>query len=122
MDPSQSENQLSPHFELIANALFTNARRVSEDDMNNGNGIVQASLASLTSLCQASCTCSDNSLQAMLTPILQQLQATIETPAQGNEKTIEVQSVLCGLVQVIMVRVGYNVDVPTAERIVALII
>lgn len=29
---------------------------------------------------------------------------------------------LCGLVQVIMVRIGHNVDVPTADRIVALII
>lgn len=29
---------------------------------------------------------------------------------------------LCGLIQVIMVRVGHNVDVPTAESIVALII
>ena len=51
MDSSQAENQLTPHFERIAEALFTNARRVAEDDAQAGHGIVQASLASLTSLC-----------------------------------------------------------------------
>ena len=58
----------------------------------------------------------------MLQTILMHLKATIETPTQGSHKNLEVQSVLCGLIQVIMVRVGHNVDVPTAENIVALII
>lgn len=35
---------------------------------------------------------------------------------------IEVQFVLCGLVQVIMVRVGQNIETPVAEQIVGLII
>ena len=35
---------------------------------------------------------------------------------------MEVQFVLCGLVQVIMVRVGHNVDTAKAEQIVALIV
>lgn len=35
---------------------------------------------------------------------------------------MDVQFVLCGLVQVIMVRVGANVDTATAENIVAMII
>lgn len=35
---------------------------------------------------------------------------------------MEVQFVLCGLVQVIMVRVGESVDNATAERIVGMII
>ena len=69
--PDQTENQLTPHFETIAEALFKNAARVAEDDANNG--LVQASYATLTSLCQASCTSSDNSLQQMLQVILQQL-------------------------------------------------
>ena len=34
--PDQQENQLTPHFELIAESLFKNAARVQEDDANNG--------------------------------------------------------------------------------------
>jgi len=118
--PDQQENQLTPHFELIAESLFKNAARVQEDDANNG--LVQASYATLTSLCQASCLRSDQSLQRMLDMILQQLQMTIEAPNQGNAKIMEVQFVLCGLVQVIMVRVGHNVETAVAERIVAMIV
>jgi len=69
--PEVQENQLTPHFERIAEALFVNAARVDEDDSNNS--IVQASYATLTSLCQASCGRSDTSLQMMLMTILQQL-------------------------------------------------
>lgn len=76
----------------------------------------------MTSLCQASCLRSDLSLQRMLDMILQQLQMTIESPNQGNAKIMEVQFVLCGLVQVIMVRVGHNVETAVAERIVAMIV
>lgn len=47
---------------------------------------------------------------------------TIENPNQGIAKIMDVQFVLCGLVQVIMVRVGANVDTATAENIVAMII
>ena len=69
--PEQQENQLTAHFEGLAEALFRNAARVEDDDANNG--LVQASYATLTSLCQASCLKSDASLQAMLMMILTQL-------------------------------------------------
>ena len=74
----QIENRLTPHFEQIAEALFKNAARVSEDDSTTG--IVQASYASLTSLCQASCVKSNGSLLQMLNMILEQLRMTIENP------------------------------------------
>ena len=35
---------------------------------------------------------------------------------------MDVQFVLCGLVQVIMVRVGHNIDTETGEKIVQMII
>lgn len=35
---------------------------------------------------------------------------------------MEVQFVLCGIVQVIMVRVGANVDTALAERVVGLLV
>ena len=47
--PEQQENQLTPHFEAIAEGLFRNAARVADDDASNG--LVQASYATLTSLC-----------------------------------------------------------------------
>ena len=75
---------MTPHFEAIADALFKNAARVHDDDSNNG--IVQASYATLTTLCQASCLRSDSSLQAMLMVILSQLQMTIDNPNQGSTK------------------------------------
>ena len=40
---------------------------------------------------------------------------TINAPNQGHAKIMDVQFVLCGLVQVIMVRVGEKVDTQTAE-------
>lgn len=108
------------HFETIAEALFRNASRVADD--NDNNGLVQASYSTLTTLCQTSCSKSDQSLQAMLNMILQQLQMSVDSPNQGIKKIQDVQFVLCGLVQVIMVRVGHNVDTAMAEQIVALII
>lgn len=42
----------------------------------------------------------------MLQMILGQLETTIKQPSMGNQRIIDVQSVLCGLVQVIMARVG----------------
>lgn len=58
----------------------------------------------------------------MLQVILQQLQMTINNPNQGHAKITDVQFVLCGLVQVIMVRVGEKVDTQTAEQIVGMLI
>ena len=47
---------------------------------------------------------------------------TVHNPAQGLGKAKDVQFVLCGLVQVIMVRVGASVDTLTGEQIVNMII
>ena len=57
----------------------------------------------------------------MLMMILQQFNMTVQNPGQGG-KAKDVQFVLCGLVQVIMVRVGASVDTPTGEQIVNMII
>ena len=46
---------------------------------------------------------------------------TVQNPGQGG-KAKDVQFVLCGLVQVIMVRVGASVDTLTGEQIVNMII
>ena len=46
--PETQMNQLTSHFEKLAEALFKNASRLSED---LSTGLVQASYASLTSLC-----------------------------------------------------------------------
>lgn len=70
--PDQLENQLTAHFETIAEALFNNASRVNDADEST-SGVVQASYASLTSLCQASCAKSDPSLKMMLSMIVKQL-------------------------------------------------
>ena len=62
LSDDQQENQLTPHFEKIAQGLFTNSTRVAEDETGS-IGIVQASYAALTTLCQHSCSSSDQSLQ-----------------------------------------------------------
>ena len=69
-----------------------------EDNDSAGQGIVEASMASLTSLCQASCADSDPALQQMLAVIVDRYKKTIENREQGGEKNSQVQSVLCGLI------------------------
>ena len=48
ISPEEEQNQLTNHFEQVAEALFKNATRSTEDHQS---GIVEASYASLTSLC-----------------------------------------------------------------------
>ena len=51
----------------------------------------------------------------MLDMILKQLEGTVNDRSLNHAQINEVQVPLCGLVQVIMIRVGSNIEVPKAE-------
>ena len=48
-DENQAQNQLTPHFEEIANALVMNSQRVADDDVTNN--LIVSSYTGLTTLC-----------------------------------------------------------------------
>lgn len=61
-------------------------------------------------------------LYSMLIPILQLIEQTLDPTKYGEKKTKEFQDYLSGLLQIILVKVGYKVDDATANNIVKLLI
>lgn len=114
---NQQSNGLTPHFEQIASCLFENANRSDAADYPNVF-LLAASYGALAALCQNSCEQSLPLIQQMLMPILNQLEQTL----QFTDHSQKLQDLLCGLVQVIMMKVGDNIDDETGNKIVQLII
>ena len=94
-----------------------NAQRA--DASESTSAVIEASYDALITLVQGSCNDSNPSLQKMLTGILFSLEQTIVNASVNNEI---VQTYLCGLVQVIMSRIGDLVDTETGVKIQKLII
>jgi hypothetical protein len=68
LDQYQQSNALTPHFESIASALFTNSKRTDTDGTNVN--LVQNSLTALTQVTQFACSNSNESIGKMLNAIL----------------------------------------------------
>lgn len=58
----------------------------------------------------------------MLLPICNMLEQTISSPVGDSERIKNQQDSLCGLIQVMMAKVGSQVDNTTGEKLVQLII
>ena len=87
-------NVLTPHFQDIANALVINSGRFDDDD--GTNHLISVTYSSLITLCQYCGLDSYQSLDLLLTHVLQKLE---ETVSQSVGQTVEtLQSSLCGLV------------------------
>ena len=74
----QNQNQLTPHFESLSQALIENAGRPEDD--NTSFNLVVASFSGLIALAQYSCTASGASLLQMLLPICNMLEQTVSNP------------------------------------------
>lgn len=58
----------------------------------------------------------------MLLPVCNMLEQTISNPVGDGKRIKDQQDMLCGLIQVIMAKVGDQVDNTTGEKIVQLLI
>lgn len=84
----------------------------------------QASYITITSLIQNSCPDSDGITYELLIPTLQHLETSIKVsdPTMDSATLATMQDLLCGLLQVIMVKVGNRVDQGLSKQIIELLI
>lgn len=120
MSQDQQMNALTPYYKQIVESLFLNAKR--EDGIEQGINLAQSSYIALTSVVQNSCVQSVNESFQLLIVVLQELEKTLTPNAMGHERAVQLQDLLCGLVQVILIRVDEKVDEETAKKIIILII
>lgn len=120
IDQATPANQLTPHFTAIAQALIENSERT--DCEGTQFNLVLASYQGLISLTQHCCLNSHPALFQMLLPICNMLEQTISNPVGDSKRVKDQQDMLCGMIQVIMAKVGSEVDDITGEKIVKLLI
>ena len=101
-------------------ALMQNTLR--EDYAGTGVDLAQASYVAMTTLVQNSCSDSNDVIYQLMIPTLQTLEQTLDTAAMGLEKANHMQDLLCGLLQVILIKVGPMVEKPLAANIIQVII
>lgn len=116
----QRSNALTPYFKDTISSLMQNSQR--EDYAGTGVDLVQASYVAMTSLVQNSCSDSNDVIYELMIPILQTLEQTLNLNVMSLEKANHMQDALCGLIQVILIKVGTMVEKPLAANIVQVII
>lgn len=99
-----TSNQLTPHFTTLANALIENSQRTDCDGTQFN--LILASYQGLISISQHCCSESHSSLFQMLLPICNMLEQTISAPVGDSKRVKDQQDMLCGMIQVIMAKVG----------------
>lgn len=100
--------------------LILNAER--EDYQGTGVDLTQASYVTMTTMIQNSCSNSVPIINMMLIPILQKIEATLDSSKVSQEKAQHLQDCFCGLLQVILIKVGHQVDPQLASNIITMII
>ena len=83
---------------------------------------MQASYVALTSLVQNSCVNTNEITYQLMIEVLKDLEQTLNLQIMTLEKANQVQDLLCGLVQVILIRVGPMIQEPLAANIIQVII
>ena len=84
MTSEQSQNALTPFLSVAMNILIENTSR--EDFTGSGIDLTQASYVSMTTLVQASCSSSNDVIYALMIPILQKLEQTLNLQQMSQEK------------------------------------
>lgn len=93
-----------------------------EDTIGAQINLVNASYSALIALTQNSCSASNEHIAIMLMPVLGMLEQTVTAPHANSERNKDVQDMLAGLLQVILVRVGHTVTKEVGDNIVKLLI
>ena len=120
MSPTQPQNALTQYYQEIIQFLLTNSKR--EDSVGLGIDLMQASYVALTSLVQNSCVNTNEITYQLMIEVLKDLEQTLNLQIMTLEKANQVQDLLCGLVQVILIRVGPMIQEPLAANIIQVII
>jgi len=82
---------------------------------------VLASFTALQSLTEYCCSSSYDVVFEKLLPILQQIEQTMDPNKYSDQKAKDFQDYLAGLLQIVLVKVGYKVDDQMGENIVKLL-
>lgn len=120
-NPNEQENALSPYFSECLKVLYENTTR--DDFVGTGIDLMQASFVTITTMVQNSTTGSIPTIYQLMVPILQKLEQTVNSEmAAGQEKASTMQDLLCGCLQVILIKVGHLVEPALASNIILVII
>jgi hypothetical protein len=84
---------------------------------------MQASFVTITTMVQNSTTNSIPTIYELMIPVLQKLEQTVNADqAAGLDKASTLQDLLCGCLQVILIKVGHLVEPALASNIILVII
>lgn len=89
---------------------------------SSGVDLQQASYMTMTTLIQHSCSDSYDVVYQILIPTLQELEQTVASPKYTGDRLRRFQDLLCGLLQVQLVKIGDKVDAATGNNIISLVI
>jgi hypothetical protein len=104
---------LTPYFEELFKGLVENAYRT--DYEGTSADLALASFTALSSLCENAAPDSYIVLFDMLNPVLQLISDTLNPNNFGEKKVKELQDYLSGLLQIILVKVGANIETERAN-------
>lgn len=93
-----------------------------DDTQGTGVDLQQASYNTITSLIQNSCSGSAQITFQLLVPILKTLENSLAPELKGNERNNDLQDLLCGVLQVSIIKAGSLISKSEADKILNLII
>lgn len=115
----QVQNPLSGYYQEILQHLEVNGER--QDFQGTGTDLTRTSYVTMTAVVQNSCASTNEVTYELLIPTLQKLERTLDAEL-NPERATYLQEILCGLVQVMLVKIGYKAQKPLVTNIVMVII
>lgn len=102
---TQQQNPLSQYYQEVLQHLEANGER--QDFQGSGVDLTLTSYMTMTSIVQNSCVVTNELTYELLIPTLQKLERTLDADL-SPERASYLQDLLCGLVQVMLVKIGYK--------------
>ena len=116
---AQQQNPLSQYYQEILQHLEANGER--QDFQGSGVDLTLTSYVTMTTIVQNSCDATNELTYQLLIPTLQKLERTLEADL-SPERAAYLQDLLCGLVQVMLIKIGDKAQKPLVTNIVMVII
>lgn len=116
---SMNPSPLSAYYKEILQHLEANGSR--SDFQGSGVDLTLTSYVTMTTVVQSSCEATNDITYELLIPTLQKLESTLD-PELSTERAAYQQDLLCGLVQVMLVKIGYKATKPLVTNIVMVVI
>ena len=122
----EPNNCLTPYFQDLMQKLMINANQEAQTAeasvSSSGVDLQQASYMTMTTLIQHCCSDSYDFVYQLMIPTLQALEQTVKSPQQTGDRLRRLQDLLCGLLQVQLVKIGDRVDAAIGNNIIQLVI